>query len=115
MGVDTIKTFVDCPDEIVGYTESKNSSAKDGGSTCANSSRKITLNEDPLTADDDVAAAITLLPFSNSILPLFQTDIPCCNQDGKCSNDICNLLKSSLASEPLFARIPTCTLSLKSI
>ena len=76
-GVETIKTFVVSPEEIVGYTEVKNSSAKFGGSIWANSSIKIMLKDEPRTADDEVDAAMILLPFSISILPLFQTTTPC--------------------------------------
>ena len=84
-GVETIKTLVVLPEEIVGYTEVKKSSANLGGSMCANSSIKMILKDDPRTAEEEVEADITLLPFSNSILPLFQTTTPCCNHFGKCS------------------------------
>ena len=53
---------------MVGYTEVKNCSAIFCG-TWANSSRKIILKEEPRTAELEVAAAITLDPFSTSILP----------------------------------------------
>ena len=84
----------------------KNSSANSFG-TCANSSKKIILKDEPLTAEDDVAAANTFEPFSNSIFPLFQANIPCCNHMGKFSYDNFNLSNNSLARDPLLASIPT--------
>ena len=83
--------------------------------TCANSSKKITLKELPRTALEEVAAAITLLPFSTSILPLLDVTTPCCKNLGKCSYASCNLERSSLATAPLLARIATLTLSLNKI
>ena len=80
--------------------------------TCANSSRKIMLKEEPRTAELEVAAAITLDPFSTSMLPLFHTTTPCCNHFGKFSYASCSLERSSLATAPLLARIATLTLSL---
>ena len=73
------------------------------------------LNDIPLTADAEVDAARIFDPFSNSILPLLYTTIPCCNQSGNCSYANCNLPSRSLAVDNLLARIPTLTLSLKSI
>ena len=51
-----IITFVDLPDEIVGYTDEKNCSAILFGMK-ANSSKKMILNEFPRTALEDVDAA----------------------------------------------------------
>ena len=48
-----MNTLVVCPDEIVGYTELKNSSEMFDG-TNANSYKKIMLNEPPLIAEQDV-------------------------------------------------------------
>ena len=48
-------------------------------------SYNIILNEPPRIALDDVAAATMVDLFSNSILPLFQFMIPCCNHFGKFS------------------------------
>ena len=53
--------------------------------TKANSSKNIMLYEPPRMADDEVAAATMVDLFSNSILPLFQLMIPCCNHLGKFS------------------------------
>ena len=69
----------------------------------ANSSRNMMLNEPPLIALEDVAAASILLPFSNSKEPLFQFSTPCCNHLGKFSYASCNLPNKSLAVELLFA------------
>ena len=55
-GVETIKTLVVLPEEIVGYTEVKKSSANLGGSMCANSSIKMILKDDPRTAEEEVEA-----------------------------------------------------------
>ena len=49
----------------------------------ANSSRNIILNEPPRIALDDVAAASSFDPFSNSKEPLFQLRTPCCKNVGK--------------------------------
>ena len=73
--------FVLLPEEIVGNTELKNCSAIAAG-TKANSSKNIILYEPPRIALEDVAAATILLPFSNSILPLFQFNTPCCKNFG---------------------------------
>ena len=59
------------------------------------------LYEPPRTALDEVAAAITLLPFSNSMLPLFQLITP-----------YCNLPNISLAVDDLLARIAILELGL---
>ena len=56
-------------------------------------------------ADDEVAAATIVDLFSNSILPLFQFIIPCCNHLGKFSYASCNLLNISLAVDDLLASI----------
>ena len=103
-GVETIITFVDLPDDIVGYTELKNCSATLAG-TYANSSRKIILNELPRTVEADVEAASILLPFSNSRLPLFHDITPCCNHLGKFSYASCNLPNKSLEVAALLASI----------
>ena len=70
------------------------------------------LYEPPRTALEDVAAATTLLPFSNSILPLFQFNTPCCNHFGKFSYASCSLPNISLAVEDLLARIAILQLGL---
>ena len=72
------------------------------------------LYEPPRIALEDVAAAIILLPFSNSILPLFQAMIPCCIHLGRFSYASCSLDKISLAVEDLFARTAIFTFGLKS-
>src|SRR6056300_26374 len=77
LGVDTTTTFVDLPDEMVGYTELKKSSATLFG-TNANSSRKIMLYDPPRTADEEVDDATTREPFSKSTDPLFHDTTPCC-------------------------------------
>ena len=107
-----MNTFVVLPDEIVGYTELKNSSEMFDG-TNANSSRKMMLKEPPRIADPDVELARIFEPFSRSILPLFQIKIPCCNHFGICSYASCNLPRSSIAVDFLFARTATETFSLK--
>ena len=93
--MDTIITFVVLPDDIVGYTELKNSSDTVDG-TYANSSRNIMLYEPPRIALADVDAARILEPFSKSRLPLFHEITPCCNHLGKCSYPNCNLPRISL-------------------
>ena len=55
-GVETINTLVVSPEDMVGYTEVKNDSAMVFG-TCANSSRKMMLKEEPRTAEPEVADA----------------------------------------------------------
>ena len=52
-GVETMNTFVVLPEEIVGYTELKNSSDILWG-TNANSSKKMILKEPPRIADPEV-------------------------------------------------------------
>ena len=96
LGVDVIITREVLPDEIVGYTELKNCSDILFGIK-ANSSRNIMLNEPPLIALEDVAAASIFEPFSNSSEPLFQFNTPCCNHLGKFSYASCNLPNKSLA------------------
>ena len=70
------------------------------------------LYEPPRMALEDVAAAIILLPFSNSMLPLFQAMIPCCIHLGRFSYASCNRLRISLAVEDLFARTAIFTFGL---
>ena len=83
-GVDVINTLDVLPDDIVGYTELKNSSCTVAG-TNANSSKYTKLIDIPLTADADVDDANILDPFSNSMLPLFHSTIPCCKNHGRFS------------------------------
>jgi hypothetical protein len=78
----------------------------------ANSSRNMMLNEPPLIALEDVAAASIFEPFSNSSEPLFQFSTPCCNHLGKFSYASCNLPNKSLAVDDLFASMATFILSL---
>src|SRR5210317_572368 len=106
LGVDTIQTLVDLPDEIVGYTELKKSSATFCG-TNANSSRNSMLYEPPRTALDDVDDATTREPFSKSTEPLFHDTTPCCNHLGRFSYASCRRDRISLAVAALFARIAT--------
>ena len=75
--------------------------------TCANSSKKIRLNEPPRMADAEVDDAKILEPFSNSIDPLFHSTIPCCNHRGRYSYASLSRCKISLAVACLFARIAT--------
>ena len=70
------------------------------------------LYEPPRIALDDVAAAMMVDLFSNSILPLFQLNTPCCNHFGKFSYANCNLPKISLAVDDLLARIAILELGL---
>ena len=70
------------------------------------------LNEPPRIALDDVAAARSLEPFSNSSDPLFQFKTPCCKNVGKFSYASCNLPNRSLAVVDLLASIATFILSL---
>ena len=81
--METIKTLVVLPDEMVGYTDRKKSCAMCSG-TNANSSKNIILKVPPLIALDEVELAKIFDPFSNSILPLFHSTTPCCSQGGKC-------------------------------
>jgi hypothetical protein len=83
-GVEMMITLVDLPDEIVGYTEEKNCSAMLFGMN-ANSSRKMMLKEFPLTALEEVEAAMILDPFSSSTEPLFHDMTPCCIHLGRFS------------------------------
>ena len=71
------------------------------------------LYEPPRIADDEVAAATMVDLFSNSILPLFQLIIPCCNHLGKFSYANCKRPKISLAVDDLFASIAKLELGLK--
>ena len=105
-------TLVCVPEEIVGYTDAKKSSATWFG-TKANSSKNRILNDIPRTAEADVDAANIFDPFSNSNDPLFHAMIPCCIHFGKFSYAVCNLPNKSIAIFALFARIPMFTLSLK--
>ena len=57
----------------------------------------------PRTALADVEAASIFDPFSNSMLPLLYTTIPCCSHKGNCSYANCNLPSKSLAVDNLFA------------
>ena len=79
----------------------------------ANSSKNIMLNEPPRIALDDVAAARSLEPFSNSKEPLFQFNTPCCKNVGKFSYASCKRPSKSLAVVDLLASIATLILSLK--
>ena len=63
-----MNTFVVLPEEIVGYTELKNSSEMLWG-TNANSSRKMMLNEPPRIADPEVELASILEPFLAQCFP----------------------------------------------
>ena len=63
-----MNTFVVLPEEIVGYTELKNSSEILEG-TNANSSRKIILKLPPRIADPEVELARIFEPFSSSMFP----------------------------------------------
>ena len=99
-------TFVSLPLVMVGYTDEKNSSATFCG-TYANSSNIMALNEPPRTAEEDVAAASTLEPFSKTIEPLFHSTMPCCSHIGKYSYASFKRPSSSLAVDSLLARIAT--------
>ena len=110
--MDTIITFVDLPEDIVGYTDAKKSSAR-WFCTNANSSKNIILNDIPRTADAEVLAAIIFDPFSSSMDPLFHAMMPCCIHLGKFSYANCSRPRRSLAVAALLARIPMLTLSLK--
>ena len=70
------------------------------------------LYEPPRIALEEVAAAIILLPFSSSILPLFQATIPCCIHLGRFSYASCSLLRMSLAVDDLLARTAMFTFGL---
>ena len=61
--------------------------------------------------DADVDTPVIFDPFSNSILPLFHTRIPCLSTWVGSHNRVQSV--SSLAVDALFARIPMLTLSLK--
>ena len=112
LGVEVIRSFVVSPDEIVGYTEAKNSSYP---SMKATSSRYRKLTDLPRIALEDVVPANTWHPFSNAILPLFHSSTPCCNHLGNASN--ANLIRAitSRDASPLFARIATVLNSLNRI
>ena len=69
----------------------------------------IQLNEPPRIADEEVALASILEPFSNIMEPLFHSTTPCCNHLGRYSNAILILLRISIAVACLFARIATFT------
>jgi hypothetical protein len=95
-------TFEVFPDEMVGYTDEKNSSAMFGG-TKANSSSSRKLNESPRTALEDVEDETTLDPFSRVIDNLFHSTTPCCNHLGRLSYANFNRFMSSVAVFSLLA------------
>ena len=108
-----MNTFVVLPEEIVGYTELKNSSEILG--TNANSSKKMMLKEPPRIAEPEVELARIFEPFSSSIFPF----VPYQNSLLQPLRHmfVCklNLPRSSIAVVFLFARTATETFSLNSM